>query len=183
MESKNFFVAEFKVHPCLQSDIILSMNKHDFSPEQITRFWKDVRIPADKNQCWLWVGNMLQQGYGRFHVKNRFYLKAHRVSWILTHGSIPNGLIICHKCDVRNCVNPNHLFAGTFADNSRDRDQKGRHYHGERVNTCKLTEKQVLEIRARFANGETNKSALGREYKISNQVIGLIVRRKIWRHL
>jgi len=71
--------------------------------------------------CWLWYGTLFEQGYGRFGAE-----RAHRIMWKLLNGSIPDGLYILHKCDVRNCVRPNHLFLGTAKDNMQDCLQKGR---------------------------------------------------------
>jgi hypothetical protein len=149
------------------------------------QFWNHV---SKTDTCWTWIGSIYRQtGYGRFYIgqdgKKKLYAKAHRLAYELTKGPIPDGLIICHTCDNPSCVNPDHLYAGTWADNMRDRDTRLRHYHGERVNTNKLNEEQVLEIRARYANGETNKSQLAREYGVSNPLIGFIIRGQSWRHL
>lgn len=84
------------------------------------RFWSYVDKLSDEN-CWQWLKAKYPSGYGRF---GKLY--AHRVSYELMNGKIPSGFCICHKCDNPSCVNPNHLWAGTVADNMHDRDRKGR---------------------------------------------------------
>ena len=150
-----------------------------FTEEVVARFWTHVE---KTDGCWIWHGSRLKRGYGRMHINGTTW-KAHRLSYLLHNNRLSRELIICHSCDNPSCVNPAHLSQGTNADNMRDRDNKFRMMHGERTNTAKLTEVQVLEIRARYAAGETNKSALAREYGVSNPLIGCIIRRDNWRHL
>lgn len=81
--------------------------------------------------CWKWIAGHYKNGYGNFRGS-----KAHRVSWELAHGRIPEGLYVLHKCDVRDCVNPNHLFLGTYKDNMVDMVSKGRHHYKKKTH-CK----------------------------------------------
>lgn len=89
------------------------------------RFWEKVMIPPGDG-CWLWVATLSSTGYGMFTVRRGLRAATHRFSWELHFGPIPDGLLVCHHCDVPACVRPDHLFLGTHADNARDSVQKGR---------------------------------------------------------
>jgi hypothetical protein len=104
---------------------------------------------------------------------------AHRYSYELTHGDIPTGMNVCHRCDVRNCVNPDHLFIGTAADNQADKVAKGRQLRGEQAGMAVLTNKQVLEIRA--AVGLQREIAT--KYGVSRPLVSMIKSKKVWAHL
>ncbi len=81
--------------------------------------------PEPNTGCWLWTAGMRLNGYGQVKIR-RVNQLAHRVSYQVHVGPMPEGMCVCHKCDVPCCVNPDHLFLGTQADNMRDRDRKGR---------------------------------------------------------
>lgn len=108
------------------------------------RFWAKVQITPG---CWEWTASLHTQGYGQIGV-GRVPRLAHRVSYEMHNGPIPEGLVVRHKCDNKLCVNPDHLELGTHADNSRDAMERGRLPYGERNPQTRLTAKQVEEIKA-----------------------------------
>lgn len=152
------------------------------------------RIPI--SGCWLWTSSIMANGYGQIGYKGK-NAYAHRVSWILHNGPIDNGEFVLHRCDVRCCVNPSHLFLGSSKDNMRDMISKGRQNFNwkkgkppnnkgkrssiarEKHGMAKLTENDVAEIRRRYSLGETQKS-LGVEYGVIQPHISRIVRNENW---
>lgn len=129
-------------------------------------------------ECWMWTAG-LRGGYGGIKVGRTVRL-AHRVAYELYIGPIPEGLCVCHHCDVRTCVNPAHLFLGTNADNVVDRNFKNRQARGEKIGRAKLTETKVLEIRA--AEGLSQRR-LAASYGVSLSLISYIRNGKSWAHV
>jgi hypothetical protein len=152
------------------------------------RFWARV-IKTDG--CWLWRGTHTR-GYGIFSV-NQTPIGAHRFSYELAHGSIPEGMFICHTCDNPGCVNPAHLWAGTHQENVTDMITKGRNYtggnppdrvaRGERTHHAKLTASQVIEIRSRHKSNPTSHAQLAKEYDVNPSMITRIINRENWKHI
>lgn len=102
--------------------------------------------PVPEAGCWLWNKYIKRDGYGHFRSFNKKVL-AHRASYIAFFGDIPEGLLVCHKCDTPSCVNPEHLFLGTHKENSEDRNNKGRQATGLTHGKAKLSEADVQAIR------------------------------------
>ena len=147
------------------------------------RFWSKVGPETDAG-CRLWEAGVLKDGYGSFFYKGATAL-AHRVAWELTNGPIPAGMHVLHRCDTPPCVNPDHLFLGTNADNMADKVRKGRtpHVRGERNGGSKLTKEQVLSIRSEYHAGNVTQRRLAAKYGISNQQVSRIICGKKWAHL
>ncbi len=153
------------------------------------RFWPKVR---KTESCWEWIGARVPFGYGLVGRGGRRGNRlAHRVSWELTNGTIPEGLCVLHHCDNPGCVRPSHLWLGTRTDNNRDMYQKGRDVNtqhpgmcplGEAHGNAKLTLMQVLEIRSRYEAGEHGLSALAAEFGVHKVTIWRIANRREWKH-
>lgn len=161
--------------------------------------------------CWSWLGRLDPDGYGHIMVA-RINGGAHRASWRIFRGEIPPGLCVCHHCDNRKCVNPDHLFLGTHTENIADRTRKGRSAAGDRngsrlhpesrprgdthssrtqphlrprgtrYRNAKLTEAQVAAILAERARGLKLKD-LAAEFGVSNTLIWNIVSGRNWKHV
>ncbi len=109
---------------------------------------------------------------------------AHRFSFQLHHNRlIQDKMCICHKCDNRKCVNPHHLSEGTHQDNMNDMKNKGRLPKGENQYLSKLTEVEVLEIRAKYSKGKITQKQLAQEYDVNHSLISKIINRKSWKHI
>jgi hypothetical protein len=138
--------------------------------------------PEPKDGCWLWRGQVRADGYGMVRFERKVHL-AHRLAWTFFRGEIAPGLVVCHKCDVRACVNPEHLFLGTMMDNVRDMMEKGRSRQGENHRSAKLTAEQVRKIKTILAEGLLRVSDIAREYGVTHATIACIARGTSWRHV
>jgi hypothetical protein len=137
--------------------------------------------PEPNSGCWLWTGCVSPAGYGQLKLGGAGapVLYAHRTSYQMHKGEIPKGHFVCHKCDVRSCVNPDHLFVGTHSQNMRDCVDKNRHQHGVRHFNAVMTEEKVAYIRSSVKL----QSELAREFSVCQQTISDIKNRKTWKHV
>lgn len=170
----------------------------------LARFWAKVKVG---DGCWEWVANRNPAGYGLLKVEGRM-MSAHRLSWELLRGRIPDGIQVLHHCDNPSCIRPDHLFLGTQSDNLNDMVRKGRgltaeqqaairhpkgddHWqrkHPELVkrgtnhHAAKLDDDKVRAIRKAHAEGRTDLQ-LAREYGVSEGTIHFIVKGQTWKHV
>lgn len=171
----------------------------------IDRFWSKVDVKGE-DDCWQWHGTIMHPrgkhgrgGYGNIYV-NGGKMLAHRLSWVIANGSIPEGLWVLHTCHNRACVNPTHLYVGTAKDNTRDAIVRGTQYkhqfpkgqthnkghtrsRGELNSQAKLTELEVREIRSLYSTGNYTQTELGRRYGVTPPQISHIVNLKTWQYL
>jgi hypothetical protein len=146
----------------------------------IARFWAKVDR-LDAAGCWEWTARRHRQGYGEIMIGRR-KTKAHRVSWTIARGPIPDGVCVLHRCDNPACCNPDHLFLGTQADNIHDMVRKGRQGTGNRSGArpnCKLTPEIAAAIRKEWSERPTQKT-LAQRYGVSQGAVSLVVRKKTW---
>lgn len=162
-----------------------------FTDKCINRFVKKVSPPNEMG-CSLWIASKSRKGYGVFYPIRTTYTPAHRFAWELSNNKkIPVGMLVCHKCDIPACCNPDHLFLGTPSDNMRDMFSKGRAMcqinpgnvpRGEDHCHAKLTDKQVVEI-WNLRQGGLTQSKISDMYGISQSCVSLISRRETRKYL
>lgn len=126
------------------------------------------RTIKTESGCLEFQGGRDKDGYG--YCKGHGQTKAHRLSYVLSYGPIPVGMMVRHKCDNPSCVNPEHLELGTASDNMRDRSRRGRHPTGAKASQTKLTPEQRIEIVKRVRAGEVQRR-LAEEFKVTPAVI------------
>ena len=158
------------------------------------RFWGKVNKDGPtqtgmESPCWVWTGYRNEHGYGMFGIGD-VWGRAHRHSFILENGPLPNlpgyhGACVLHRCDNPPCIRADHLFLGTHGENVADMRQKGRanHVRGERSGSARLTEMQVREMRALYAAGTLNGPSLAVRFGVAHSNVYAIIKRRTWSHL
>ena len=132
--------------------------------------------PEPNTGCWLWCGGSSKDGYGLFYNSGK-YLRAHRVSYAVFKGPIPDGNVVMHLCDTPACVNPDHLKCGTQWDNAHDAIDKGRSIRGSSTLTSKLKEEDIAEIR----KSKLSQRRLAEMFSVSQKTIYNVINYKWWK--
>lgn len=151
----------------------------------VLKRFEDKYIPEPNSGCWLWDAYVNPFGYGMMRVGPRMEL-SHRVSYALFVDEIPECILICHKCDVPGCVNPEHLFSGTDADNNADMIAKGRSnpaHIGMCHSLAKLNDNDVMEIRTKLTFSGLTNIEISEIYNVSPSTISRVIRGQSWSHL
>ena len=130
----------------------------------VTRFMRYVRVV--ENGCHEWQSKRDRAGYGQFTLKSGCHVRAHRFAWMIAYGEIPTAMLVCHHCDNPSCVNPEHLFIGTYSDNAKDMVAKGRN-----VGRIKLSKKDVLHIRGLLKQGAFSQDFIAKMYGVDQTTI------------
>lgn len=142
-----------------------------------------LKLVTKTPRCWIWSGAISnKEGYGRIQIEKE-RMSAHRLSYSIYKGDLPEGLFVCHTCDNRLCVNPDHLFLGSHLENVADCILKGRHTRGDKHGARKLSEDAVREMRRLYATGEYTQEQLGKKYGIDRPYATRIINRKQWKHV
>ena len=139
---------------------------------------------VSQNGCWLWSKYINKNGYGEFPVYKEKGKLAHRWSYRLFYDDFNPELLVCHRCDTRNCVNPAHLFQGTKLDNNQDRKLKGRNAdkRGSKHHRAKLREGDIWIIKELYSRGFPQ-TGIAELYEVNQSVISTIVNQKAWTHV
>ncbi len=153
--------------------------------KDIDRFWSKVEKTKG---CWNWTGSKDTYGYGSIRIRVRGKIItpiASRISFLLENKEIPRGMCVCHKCDNPKCVRPSHLFLASHKENMRDMLKKGRRAStvGLKNPKCKLTEKDVLEIRKLYKKGNITHVELAKKFGVGYGHISYIIRRLSWTNI
>ncbi len=148
------------------------------------RFWNKVDKSPNESGCWIWTASLNRDGYGHFPCSELKELRAHRISWVLQNGPIPEGMSVLHKqnCKSRACVNYDHLYLGNQTDNMQDAVAVGTHYkaYGENGANSLLTNESANRIRNLYATKNYTQEDLASMFSVSRRTIYAVVKNKTY---
>lgn len=171
-------IGKVKQYPCKMCNK-LCYKKYALSfCSDICRFMNYVDSSSD---CWIWKGAKNRRSYGKFSLTSKL-VPAHRASYILFKGEIPEDKLVCHSCDNPSCVKPAHLWIGTFQDNSDDMVNKQRSLFGEKHIKAKLTLEGINKIRQLNSEGMTQRK-IASLFEISPGHVNNIIMKRVWTHI
>jgi hypothetical protein len=157
-----------------QNGTLDNIRRPDAVEREIQAIYARAAETPDPSHCWEWPGSLNARGYGARKESGEHL--AHRITWVIANGPIPEGLFVCHICDNPPCVNPAHLFLGSHRDNMRDMARKGRAIGGT---PYKLTASDVREMRDLRAHGWSFRQ-IGAAYGVSGHYVGAICAGRRW---
>lgn len=154
----------------------------EISEQGRTRFFAKVQ-KGEPHECHPWIARRDAKGYGIFYANDESF-RAHRVAWVIANGPIPDGLLVLHRCDNPSCVNPEHLFLGTNADNAADKVAKGRvsRQKGELCGTSKLTDQGVRSMRTMRKLGISIRD-ISLHFQVTKSAVKAVLYGKTWSHV
>lgn len=160
--------------------------KTGFSRKTAMERLEERSIPCPASGCLLWTARVSGQGYGRLGFGGKNW-RAHRLSWTITKGPIPKGLVVCHKCDVPACINPDHLFLGTHLDNMADMSAKHRRLkeampRPRNKGTGRIVKLDASRVRQILLDHRKDQEVAD-DHSVSRRLINLVRKREIWRHV
>lgn len=144
-----------------------------------SRMKAKTQVGDGLDACWLWQGRPKGGGYGSIYFEGVNWA-AHRLAWVLAVGELPQGKVVCHRCDNRLCVNPAHLWLGDPKDNMVDRNAKGRQARGERAGRAKLSNEVVMRLRTA---SPAEVRGIRRNLNVTRQVVLAAITGRSWKHL
>ena len=161
----------------LISDFFSKVDRHGPPPAHLPHL----------GSCWIWTAGISNWGYGRFYYRVErgrwLNLRAHRVSWVIHFGQVPDDFLVLHRCDVRRCVNPEHLFVGSYADNNQDTAHKRRRPAAEEHPMAKLNWEKVESIRKMFSGCDGRLLGINvaaEQFGVSRAAIHALLNNKTW---
>ena len=147
----------------------------------VERFHAKYR--KDESGCWIWMASCAGMGYGQIKLPGeRRQIYAHRLSYLIHKGPLPEGKQICHTCDNPKCVNPDHLFVGTSQDNHDDMKEKKRHTYRQQSKTAKITEEQARQVLGMVGLG-IKQTVIAKAFGLSQVQVSRIKLGQRWKHL